>query len=381
MIVEDECENTIEIPEYAIGPRKEPPPFNSYNDDDKQTLLTKRMKKDTIWSIANGLPLEQDSTLPLLGSWTAFNRKVSSKEQAKSLIEYLPIINQPPKYDVCKHYLDSLNRIIDDLGAKNVFVHADEEVYSRLVHIIWKHGDIYKKAIVIMGGFHQLRVKQKLIYKQHGCLGFKEWFVDAGIIAPGSVEKAFTGYHYYRCMRLLKESFDALIQIRVEQITDFYGNMDKNLLQYLKDLRRDPSAVNLEKIVSSESFQMLYEEIVKSKGLQDRMTLSYLFDVSSLLALLASVREGDVELHCEGERRMLKQIFAFDHQNYARYLTYQHVMLNNLKSINDAAYQELNVKGTYISKCKMLRHFNFLHLGYIFYFPARKINFHRDSKH
>ena len=56
--------------------------------------------------MANGLPSN------LEGSWTAFQRSVSPTFQQKSIIEYLPAISQPPKYDVCKTYLDGLNEIV-----------------------------------------------------------------------------------------------------------------------------------------------------------------------------------------------------------------------------------------------------------------------------
>ena len=240
--------------------------FTSYIDDDKENLLLERWKKDIVWSIANGIPETNEKILPVLGSWTSFNRNVSTHDQAKSLIKYMPVINQPPKYDVCKYYLDHLNEIINDLGLDYMFAHADEEVYARLAHIIWKHGDIYKKIFILIVGFHQLRVRQKLIYKQYGCVGYKEWFVDAGIIAPGSVDKAFSGYHYYHCMRLLKESFDALVQYKTDQLTNNYETMDDILLQNLKTLQKEPSPEAVENIISSLPFQILYQQIVNVEG-------------------------------------------------------------------------------------------------------------------
>ena len=77
-----------------------------------------------------------------------------------------------------------------------------------------------------MGGFHQLRVRQRLIFKRHAIMRYIEWFVDSGTISPGSVDNAFSGNHYYRCMRLLKEAFDALVQSRTEKITNQYVNID-----------------------------------------------------------------------------------------------------------------------------------------------------------
>ena len=32
------------------------------------------------------------------------------------------------------------------LEVDHIFCHADEDVYSKLVHIIWKHDDLYEKV-------------------------------------------------------------------------------------------------------------------------------------------------------------------------------------------------------------------------------------------
>ena len=87
------------------------------------------------------MPNHENESLPLVVSWTAIQRKISDSEQEKSLIEYMPIIGQPPRYDVCKYYLDNLNEIMNDLGLIHMFSHADEEVYARMAHVIWKYGD------------------------------------------------------------------------------------------------------------------------------------------------------------------------------------------------------------------------------------------------
>ena len=80
---------------------------------------------------------------------------------------------------------------INDLMILHIYVHADEMVYPEL----------YNCIVILMGGFHQLRVKQRLIYKRSNCISIKEWCIDAGIIAPA---QAIEGHHYYRCMHLHK---------------------------------------------------------------------------------------------------------------------------------------------------------------------------------
>ena len=70
-----------------------------------------------------------------------------------------------------------------------------------------------------MGGFHQLHVKKRFIYKHSNCIGIREWCIDAGIITPGSATaQVMEECHYYRCMHLHKERFDTLVQFRFEKM-------------------------------------------------------------------------------------------------------------------------------------------------------------------
>ena len=104
--------------------------------------------------------------------------------------------------------------MINDLEISHIYVHADEMVYSKLCHIIWKNPELYKSIVILMVGFQQLR----LFYNCFSCIGIKDWCVDAGVIALGSAVQAMEGGHYYRCMRLHKECFDALVEFRFEKV-------------------------------------------------------------------------------------------------------------------------------------------------------------------
>ena len=81
-----------------------------------------------------------------------------------------------------------------------------------------------------MGGFHPLRVKQKLLFKRHFCRGYKQWSVDDGIIARVSADQAWEGRHYYRRMRVHKECFDALVHYKYEDLTSNLENMNQEFL-------------------------------------------------------------------------------------------------------------------------------------------------------
>ena len=64
-----------------------------------------------------------------------------------------------------------------------IFVHAGEQVYARVVHLIWKHKDKFKNIIPLMGGFHQLRDFQRIIFKRHFVIGYQDWYSDSGAVA------------------------------------------------------------------------------------------------------------------------------------------------------------------------------------------------------
>ena len=60
---------------------------------------------------------------------------------------------------------------------------------------------------------------------------------------------------------------------------------------------------------------------------------------------MSAVREADFEQHLQAERDMIKQCFAFDHVNYARYLSFQHVYLMDLERKQCPAIDDLKKRG------------------------------------
>ena len=87
-------------------------------------------------------------------------------------------------------------------------------------YIIWKNPELYKCIVILMGGFHKLCVKKRLIYKRSNCIGIKEWSINARIITPPDLAaQAMEGHHYCRYMHLHKECLDIeLVQIQFEKM-------------------------------------------------------------------------------------------------------------------------------------------------------------------
>ena len=72
------------------------------------------------------------------------------------------MVPEPPEYPVCKNFLDDLLDIMKELDLDHIFAHADELIYSKLVYILWKFPDVYNRVMVLIGNFHELRVRQKI---------------------------------------------------------------------------------------------------------------------------------------------------------------------------------------------------------------------------
>ena len=239
-----------ELSSYSIGKRIGPPAFLDYQDDsNNDSEIDICFKKDIAWSVAGSLPQNfREEQLPLLGSWTPFNKLVTDSNNKKCVQEYLPVKAQRPQYPVCKDYLDFLLEVVKELEIPFIFVHSDEAVYSKLCHILGKNQELYKDIVLLMGGFHQLRVIQKLLFRRHICKGYKQWCLDAGVIAEGLAAQALESRHYHRSMRVHKECFDALIQFRTENITVSDTIIDPDIEASLIELKKKIPALLLLKM-------------------------------------------------------------------------------------------------------------------------------------
>ena len=67
------------------------------------------------------------------------------------------------------------------------------------------------------------------------------------------------------------------------------------------------------------------------------MTICFIKTVSSFLALVLAAQENNFARYLQEEREIVKYCFAFNHINYAHYLSYQQVYLRELQGINNNA--------------------------------------------
>ena len=312
------------------------------------------MKRDIVWVLVGTIgndcvqecfpEIEKDALCPV-GSWTTFMRSVTDcHSTTKCKLEYLPVVPLPPDDSVIKWYMDMILQIADDLELGHIFSHADEAIYSKMLIISWMNQEKYDKIIPLMGGFHTILVNLKILFKKYGCLGFKDWWVDAGAIAEGSVAQAIEGRHYYRSVRLHKQSFEALIRYRMRK-NNISTNFDLSMKKAIASLRLNPCGESFDSLLHLPGLNDIYSLLTSAEGTQAKMIMEYLVDVSAMLSLVSAVREKCIDRHLAAERALIPKCSAFGHINYARYLTFQHIKLQDIKMNNKEAWDDLSQNG------------------------------------
>ena len=143
--------STEEIHPFELNHLIPPPKFPNFVDDTSDDMVSKRFNIDIIWSITADIPEEicNPFNIPLLGSWTHFNKKIYTREFKSAVIQYMPTVPQPlSDYAVLHSYLQFLLQTAETLELKNTIAHCDEAVYSKLLHIIWSNVDTFKSITI-----------------------------------------------------------------------------------------------------------------------------------------------------------------------------------------------------------------------------------------
>lgn len=209
----------------------------------------------------------------------------------------MPVIPESVNdFTVLKSLLYFLVETTENLGIMYIFSHCDEAVYSKLLQIIGKHGDQFSKVIPPMGGFRQVLCLQKAIYKRYACLGLDKWITGVATIKSSLVaEKTVHVLHYNTSIRVYKEIFDAIVQMRMEDITNMYVNIDEELLSNLINLRKSTCAKNMSEIVVIEEFQILEKDITTVTSRQSQVTVMLLEDISLPLTFIVAALETNID--------------------------------------------------------------------------------------
>ena len=199
------------------------------------------------------------------------------------------------------------------------------------MEIYWKHKDVFKDVIVMLGGFHLMMMLFGVLGCRFGDAGLRELAIQSDLVAEGSIDSVMSGKHYNRAVRLHKIIYEALMKLLIlsfeSSVPDGTQELMTDHAETLENLKLDMCQEAFEEVLTSDVFGKWYQVFDSfTKDLKDKgndlvkFWFSYLELTELSLNLIYATRTGDWELYLSCIEEVIPWAFAYDRQNYARYL-------------------------------------------------------------
>ena len=205
-------------------------------------------------------------------------------------------------------------KIIEALKLSTMVCVFDQTIYSKAIEIKWKEQHKLKNVFLMMGMFHLLMMFMHVLSKRFSATGVRDILAQSNTISEGSVDQALCGKMYNRGVRCYKLMYEAIVRRVLEE-------MKIGTDEIIDDHQ------SFEEVRSGQSFVKKYTDFInfrealeKGEPLQ-KFWMSFLEMTELLLNTIYSLRNGGFELLVECIRLIIPYAFAYDHINYARYLT------------------------------------------------------------
>lgn len=211
----------------------------------------------------------------------------------------------------------------------------DQAIYAKAFEVKCREYQKFKPIVLRLGTFHTLCTLMSIIGKRFQDAGLKDLFIEAGVVAEGSVSAVLEGKNYNRGVRVHKLANEAFMRVALE---GFYPWLDKShpsdsqQVQKCNDdistLADDLCEDRHDEIFKSRVFQRfcdLFAEYTvhlrNTNGPLSAFWMSYINMIELLLHMIRASREGNWKLHLSCVRQMLPWCFAYNAINYARYMS------------------------------------------------------------
>ena len=167
-----------------------------------------------------------------------------------------------------------------------------------------------------------------------------------------------------RGVRLHKIIYEALMRIMWEGFHSWLEDNHPDDLPYMnvvvlkmKELYDDLCQSRLNEVIQNEScarifmlYNTYFEKLRKQSGQIASFWMTYIDIVDILLGLIRASREGNWQLHLNAIHSMIPWCFAYDRQNYARYLPIYYAQMTSLPKDHPFSYEHLQQGGLSVQR-------------------------------
>ena len=111
------------------------------------------------------------------------------------VVEYLPTINaSATELTTAFEILNQSEEIRKKLDLPSIVVVMDQALYAKAAEIAWKQ-DQFSNIVLRIETFHTICVALAILGKRFGDSGLKDIFIEAQIVAEGSISGVIDGKH------------------------------------------------------------------------------------------------------------------------------------------------------------------------------------------
>ena len=340
--------NPVVLPPYNAGDKTSPPVIKAV-DVEFCNVAKEAWSKNMIWSLARQI----DDTSQSVSSWTGFNILTRDKvEVSQNVIGYMPTINAPAtQMSTVFEILNQILKIIEVLGLQEISCVLDQALYAKAAEIIWKH-DKFQPIVLRMGAFHTVCNLLGIIGQRFEDAGLRDLAVESGIVAEGSITSVLSGKQYNRGVRLHKLLYEALLRLAWK---GFYSWLEERQTPYrihcgemnrlITELREDTCQEEFQRVLQHPStvfmlqlFNTFLDHLKTTNGKTSTLWMSYLRMVENVIGIIQASREGNWLMHLAFIHEMIPWCFAYDKQNYARYLSVYYSQMTRLQEDHPNMY-------------------------------------------
>ena len=214
---------------------------------------------------------------------------------------------------------------------------GDQPVYTFLTELKSENTHKFVKIVPVLGCFHLEMAFMNTIYKRINGCGLSDLVVAAGIIEQGSVEKALSGGHYKRCMRIHKLVYECLARRMIKNYVEHESDISElsRLSESFKsEINWERRNKLLEEVCSHEEFRTLLQQgftrIENSDSEFGKFFVSYMNMVEILFLNYSSSRTQNWGNYLVSLQLMLPWMASYNNIHYSRYLPVYWASMKNL---------------------------------------------------
>lgn len=262
-------------------------------------------------------------------------------------IGYLPVIDaSPTQLSTINTVLTTTLEIAGKLQLDDIVIVGDQAVYAKVQQVRWQNNTFTKRVVVRLGEFHTLMSYMAVIGRRFGDAGLQDLFVEADLVAEGSVQAVLNGHNYNRSIRAHKLTTEAMRRLQISEFLDHLPQQECSLHTSTVQTLLDSYPNTFTDLVESSNAQKLMQSFKQhiENRCQESITYwfwnSYLKMVQSMLLFIRATRQGMWDVHLSTVKEMIPWFFAYGRINYSKYLSIYLEEMSILHQTNPIVHQK-----------------------------------------